>query len=567
MLTEHAILQELRRWTSGLPLTELKKIFNVSPETLGEILEKMEKRGLIVHDRIGWYEVNEGKHKEDEKRKSGPQLVFTSFYEDDSEFYEEIYDSQEGARFVSWNRDKPRFVPSIAVGDKTFMPINDDALQEGAILLPEKPEEYGSLGNLINEIRSHIHTYLDISEDYEIFATYYILLTWVYDRVDTLPYLRALGDTGTGKSRFLDVIGRLCYKPCIVSGAITPAPIYRMIRKWRGTIILDEADFRDSSEKNEVITILNCGFERGRPVIRCNMDRPDELEFLPTFSPKVFSTRYPFRDKALESRCLTEQMAETSRRDIPSVLSKKFYKDEMSLRNKLLLFRFRYRNSINTENVENLNLGEIEPRLKQATSSFAALFSNISELMQRFRQFLEKYNQELVEERASTFEGVIVNTIFSLREEGKEDISSSDIAERIEEDYGIKRPDFRVVGKYLRSLRIKTYQKRIESVKKRCIAWDRDLMERLKKRYCPQVNDTNGTDGTDGTLKNLNKNVPLGPSAPSIAGRGENKVCCFYHRDRRATHEVDTVDRGKMKLCEECYDEWRRLKAVGQHSR
>ena len=386
-LTGNDILKELKRWTSGLSFTEIKKIFNVSSERLKEKLKKMEKKGLISQKEIGWYEVNKGKDKEDEQEKKKPQLIFISFYEDDSEFYEEVYNPEEGARFVSCHEEKSKFASAIVLGDATYVPINDDALKEGAVLLPEKVERYGSLGNLIGEIRNHIHTYLDISEDYETFAIYYILLTWVYDKVNTLPYLRALGDTGTGKSRFLGVIGRLCYKACIVFGAITPAPIYRMISKWKGTIILDEADFRDSSEKSEVIIILNCRFERGRPVIRCNKDRPDELEFLPTFSPKVFSTRYPFRDKALESRCLTEQMAETSRRDLPAVLPKKFYKDEMRLRNKLLLFRFRYRNRINTENAQNLNLGEIEPRLKQATSPFAVLFCNVPEPMERFRDF------------------------------------------------------------------------------------------------------------------------------------------------------------------------------------
>ena len=56
------------------------------------------------------------------------------------------------------------------------------------------------------------------------------MLSWCYDVLNTVPYLRALGDYGTGKSRFEDIIGGLCYKPMFTNGAITPAVIYRVLR-------------------------------------------------------------------------------------------------------------------------------------------------------------------------------------------------------------------------------------------------------------------------------------------------------------------------------------------------
>lgn len=574
-LTEKAVLQELGRWTSGLPLAELNNFFNAPPEKLKEKLDRMEKKGLVVRDHIDWYEVKKEDGKEEKKGKQ--QVILTSFFEEGSKFYEQVYDPQQGARFAGWDEEcqEPKFFESIVTDERTYLPINDDALKQGAVLLPERPEEYESLRQLACRIKKHIHRYVDVCEDFGLFSTYYILLSWVYDKVNTLPYLRVLGDTGTGKSRFLDVVGRLCYKPCIVSGAITPAPIYRMIRRWNGTIVLDEADFRDSSEKSEVITILNCGFERGRPVIRCNKDRPNELEFLPTFGPKVFSTRYTFKDKALESRCLTERMSETDRDDIPAVLPERFYREEMQLRNKLLLFRFRYRDRIDPD--QEVDLGEIEPRLKQATSSFSVLFSNFPELMERFRKFLREYNQELVEERATTFEGTIVNTLFSLRKE-QEDISAGDIAEKIKERCGMEtRPQ--TVGKYLKSLNIQTRYRRTGGSGKRCILWDKCLMEKLRRRYCPQVNETaetNETLETDVSAvsnvssvsrredKNLQKMVEDSRGKPdevkpSLGGR------CFYHRDREATHEVPTVEGKRMKVCQECFEEWRRLKVGGKN--
>ena len=117
---------------------------------------------------------------------------------------------------------------------------------------------------LVEEIRAHIHRYVDMTASKEEFAAWYVIMTWVADRLRTVGYYRFAGDTGTGKSRALDVVGRLCYKPMMLSGAVTPAPIYRLIRRFRGTLVMDEADFSDSTEKREVVTILNCGF-RKRP--------------------------------------------------------------------------------------------------------------------------------------------------------------------------------------------------------------------------------------------------------------------------------------------------------------
>jgi hypothetical protein len=66
----------------------------------------------------------------------------------------------------------------------------------------------------------------------------------VYDAFNEFPYLRFRGDYGTGKSRALIVVGSLCYKAYFASGASTVAPIFHTLDLFRGTLILDEADFR-----------------------------------------------------------------------------------------------------------------------------------------------------------------------------------------------------------------------------------------------------------------------------------------------------------------------------------
>jgi hypothetical protein len=369
------------------------------------------KKDVLLADENALLDLLE---KEYEKKRKGTApkeekeiVVYTSTVERDGMLYEEIFNNG----VVSFIDSEGNTQDTLEVDGLKYKPIVGDELTEGAVLLPSGVDSYFNEKALIEEIKVHIHRYIDISPFFETIAAYYVLLSWLYDELNTLPYLRVLGDTGTGKSRFLDTVGRLCYKATLVSGAITPAPIYRLIRKWHGTIVIDEGDFRASDEQSEVVKILNCGFERGRPVVRSQKDNPDNLQFLPTFSPKLISSRKRFNDIALESRCLTEVTKETDREDIPYLLPSEFYEEEAKLRNKLLLFRFKNRGSVDLKKAQKLKDLNVENRLKQATSSFVVLFANNEEVYKEFMAFLIEYNKELVEERAATYEGGIVRSI------------------------------------------------------------------------------------------------------------------------------------------------------------
>ncbi len=196
--------------------------------------------------------------------------------------------------------------------------------------------------NLLAEIQAFIHSYVDVSPLFEKIASYYVLFSWVYDSFNELPYLRLRGDPGSGKTRFLLTVGSLCYKPIFASGASTVSPLFRIIDAFRGTLIVDEGDFRLSDERAEIVKILNNGNARGFPVLRSEVT--PKREFNPTaytvFGPKLVATRGLFQDRALESRCITEAIGQQRlREDMPINLPFLYKQEALELRNKLLLFR------------------------------------------------------------------------------------------------------------------------------------------------------------------------------------------------------------------------------------
>src|SRR5262249_57482113 len=101
--------------------------------------------------------------------------------------------------------------------------------------------------------------------------------------------VRLGGGGGGGKRRLLLSVGSLWYKPIFASGASTVSPLFRILDAFRGTLIVDEGDFRFSDEKAEIVKILNNGNARGFPVLRS--ESTGKREYNPTayavFGPKL----------------------------------------------------------------------------------------------------------------------------------------------------------------------------------------------------------------------------------------------------------------------------------------
>lgn len=306
---------------------------------------------------------------------------------------------------------------SVTIGDTCYLPYsaNTGVIDQAVVLFPERPAEWGSVNALISEIQSFINRYLDIDPFYERLAAYYALFTWLYDVFENVPYLRALGDYGTGKTRFLQVIGAICYRPIMVSGATTVSPIFRLLHMFRGTLVIDEADFSNSDAEAEIVKILNVGYYRGGVVLRSEKD-PNSDDYFPSvsqvFGPKILATRKLFTDRATESRCLTKRM--TTRRPrpgIPYTLAGPFWAEATALRNKLLTYRLRNWRPIDV--AQTLADESVEPRLNQITMALKSLIDDPA-MREQIDLFIRAYNDQLIGERQLTLPAVVLQAVCSI---------------------------------------------------------------------------------------------------------------------------------------------------------
>lgn len=351
-----------------------------------------------------------------EQRKTRP-IPMASGVLDDHSLVEMVYEPEEHQTRLCVFRDGAwRLEDHLAVNGQQSVPYSpgNNLIRHDVVLFPSKPADYGSTADLIAEIQKFIHGYVDVSPLFEKIATYYVLLSWVYDAFHELPYLRVRGDFGSGKTRALLTIGSLCYKPMFASGASTVSPLFRVLDAFQGTLVMDESDFRFSDERAEIIKILNNGHARGFPVLRSEVMGKHEYDprAYAVYGPKIIATRGMFSDGALESRCITEDLGHRSiREDIPLNLPDSFKDEARELRNKLLLYRFRNRHLAG--NLRTMSDRGVEPRITQV---FAPLLSVIedeqtaSELVELARAS----SRQLVVDRGMNAEGQVLEVVAQL---------------------------------------------------------------------------------------------------------------------------------------------------------
>ncbi|SRR5579862_572285 len=330
----------------------------------------------------------------------------------------------------------------------------NNLIANACVLLPSRPEEYGLKKELVGDIATFLHRYVDLSPFFQRVAAYYVLLSWVHDAFDELPYLRLRGDFGTGKTRALLAIGSLCYRPFFASGASTVSPIFHILDTFGGTLVLDEADMSYSDAKTELVKILNNGTMKGIPVLRTIQNRHKELNphAFKVFGPKIVASRELFQDRALESRFITEETGTRSLRpDVPIHLPKEARTEALALRNRLLHFRLCEYFSITTDATALMK--HAEPRLNQMALSLLSLVDDPTIRAELQGQLLAAHEDFIAARRETPEALVCAAAVVAFERAGSGPVSVRDVAERFNAASGAEdaAASHRWIGEMLRS--------------------------------------------------------------------------------------------------------------------
>jgi hypothetical protein len=339
----------------------------------------------------------------------------------DGRMVETILDPITGqTNLAVWENGKIKIVNKLKDPNGILLsPISasNTLLKSKLISFPSEPVKYESIDILLFEIQNFIHRYVDLSEEFEKIASYYVLLSWVYDRFTEIPYLRKIGDFGSGKTRFLKILGAICYKGVFASGGTSTAALFHIIDKFQGTLIIDEADFIFSDEKSAVAKIMNNGNASGFPILR--VSQKNNGQFTPisytVFCPKIIASRKNYTDQALESRFITETFRPAIiRKDIPITLPDAFEEEALLLRNNLLTYRFKMFNKIKKYIIpKDIPL---EGRISQIFSPLLSVVFK-REDQKQILAIASQYSDELKNDRSQNIDAQVLSIIKQLQSE------------------------------------------------------------------------------------------------------------------------------------------------------
>ena len=214
--------------------------------------------------------------------------------------------------------------------DETWIPMDRYPFPQinGAV-------DYETLEELYDRINEFINEHADLTEEnYYHVVTAFIIATWRREDFDAVPYLMFLGEFASGKTRMLEILHALCYRP-IRTSSISSAALVQLTHKHNATLLIDETDILNAESKGELVGILNSGYKAGDFYIRAKQESED-LEYWKTFGFKALAGTQDF-NKTLNSRCIEIPMEKATRS-----IRKKLNKVRGSeLRMKLLNYRNR----------------------------------------------------------------------------------------------------------------------------------------------------------------------------------------------------------------------------------
>ena len=313
--------------------------------------------------------------------------------------------------------------------------VTPDGEIGGMVLLPTASDRSAvDTMKLWIAVRAFINRYVQLPGEAMEVAVAFVFLSWVHDRFDEVPYVAfRTPERGKGKSRALETVGTLCYRPILCGGGSTAAAVLRLVDSLGGTLIADEFDQKHHTDLAAALTqILNQGFQRNRPIVKCVGDENRPKPFR-CFGPKMFAFRLGFADDATESRTLSIRMRQRTRRDIPlNPPRRQFNNEALALRNKLLAWRF-----ANFGKVK-LNPGLADPRLEDRLNQIGLPLLAVApgqSTTSIIRMALRDMQRRIASDRLDTLAGEVWQSIVEMAKPGQI-VRPGEVADRVNKRRG-----------------------------------------------------------------------------------------------------------------------------------
>ncbi|MCJ7561078.1 zinc ribbon domain-containing protein [Candidatus Bathyarchaeota archaeon] len=341
---------------------------------------------------------------------------------------EEIWDRKTAPKYLIYHFASGKFEEADQIDpaetDKKgrrilYVPVDNDALRKGLVIVPS-----GITETTFKEVFAEIDAFANRAYDACGQTAMLELLTrvtagsWFLDRFVAdqkfdvagagkfAPIIPIRGPSQSGKNRLAFVLRLLSYRPYFEMSTYRIPSLYRPLDLWRGTLVLDEADFANTNEKSELVHYLNCR-ATGTPLSRQNPKNPRITDTFSNFGLTIVTQRKAFDDNATESRALPFY-SEPSDQHLPVIETDQMLQEGLELQNKLLFLRMKYYRDVVIEKdswIDELSdhrlIASLLPLLALSKYEFALrkTITDTAKIMQKLK----------IEEKANSMDGLLVN--------------------------------------------------------------------------------------------------------------------------------------------------------------
>ncbi|MDD3792821.1 MAG: hypothetical protein PHY74_06790 [Candidatus Bathyarchaeota archaeon] len=309
-----------------------------------------------------------------------------------------------------------------------YTPVDNDALRKGLVIVPSTLTE-STFRQVFSEIDEYSQRVYDsCSRDALIkLLTRVTVGSWFLDRFITNPHcdvagagkfapiIPIRGPSQSGKNRLSFLLRILSYRPYFEMSTYRIPSLYRPLDLWQGTLVLDEADFANTTEKSELVHFLNCR-ATGTPLSRQNPKNPKVTDTFTNFGLTILTQRKPFDDNATESRALPFY-SEASDKHLPVIETDEMLKEGLSFQNKLLYLRMKYHQEIAIKKdswIDEL----VDHRLIASLLPLLALSRYEPTLKDTITETAKAVQKLKIEEKTNSMDGLLVNYFWEKISEG-----------------------------------------------------------------------------------------------------------------------------------------------------
>jgi len=284
---------------------------------------------------------------------------------------------------------------------------------------------------IIDLVHREVERFIDAEPEEKATFTAFIILSYVQECFDALPYLYLVGDNESGKSHLLNLMGELCYRP-LAGVSHTAADLYSYLEDDGLPLTILEDEFQGSEKDSEKMKIYKSGYKKGARVARVvTYEGGRRVDYFNSYGLKMMAAERLVENKGFMQRCIVVEMME-------GIPEKDHYDAEdysrfARLRSELLKWRMRV--LAGHESLPKLEPDWLRGRDRELYLPLLTVLHG-SPIYHTLETFLRGRAEERRREREGSLEAAICRAVATLLSDGSGEIDFAELWIEIKNEVG-----------------------------------------------------------------------------------------------------------------------------------